>query len=283
MKNNNQLLKNSGIKLNQIIEGYTLPELRKIPAASIDLIITSPPYNKKEKDGGVVPGIKYDKFVDNKDEKAYQDEQVEVLDELYSVCKPGGSLFYNHKERRDDDGVFQSPLYWIKRSKWYIRQHIIWNRHCTTDIGSYHFMPVYEEIYWLYKPVDAKHKAGEQMGTEFSKLTNIWDITPERQKVKKHPAPFPLRLPARIIMAVLKEGGVVLDPYMGSGTTAVAAKMLGKNYLGIDCSPNYIKNANERIANCFSDPKAVEAVNTEKRLVGDTHLIQLQNHYFPIP
>jgi DNA modification methylase len=64
-----------------------------------------------------------------------------------------------------------------------------------------------------------------------------------------HPAPYPLILPVRCIQAVLQEPGVVFDPYNGSGTTGVAANMLGHDYIGFDVSEKYIEEARERITN----------------------------------
>lgn len=77
-------------------------------------------------------------------------------------------------------------------------------------------------------------------------MTSIWRIPPERKN--GHPAPFPLMLPLRVIYSILDEKfGIVIDPYVGSGTTAVAAKLLGANFIGIDVSAEYIKKAKERL------------------------------------
>ena len=80
--------------LNTIIQGDTLTELRKIPDNSVDLGITSPPYNKGEKNKGwLVKNVEYDIARDNKKEIDYQNEQILVLNELYRVIKSGGSFF----------------------------------------------------------------------------------------------------------------------------------------------------------------------------------------------
>lgn len=78
-------------------------------------------------------------------------------------------------------------------------------------------------------------------------MTSVWRAVPENNN--PHPAPFPLWLPARVIISILdgKRKGLVLDPYVGSGTTAVAAKLLGFDYLGIDIGKEYINYAKERL------------------------------------
>ena len=81
--------------MNKIFEGDVLDVLRKLDSDSIDLGITSPPYNKGRKGSKIVPAVIYDKFDDDLPEEIYQQQQIEVLNELYRVIKPGGSFFYN--------------------------------------------------------------------------------------------------------------------------------------------------------------------------------------------
>ena len=92
---------------NQILIGDTLTLLKKMPDELVDLGITSPPYNKQEKQKGwLVQNVKYDSMSDIQTESDYQQNQIDVLNELYRVSKAGGSFFYNHKTRmesRDDD------------------------------------------------------------------------------------------------------------------------------------------------------------------------------------
>ena len=88
-------------------------------------------------------------------------------------------------------------------------------------------------------------------------LTSIWRFPPERKN--GHPAPFPLILPTRIIYSVLDgKKGTVLDPYVGSGTTCLAAKLLGSNYIGIDISKEYVIDAENRLKNSFNHKKIID-------------------------
>lgn len=99
--------------INNIFQGNTLDVLKQIPSKSVDLGITSPPYNKGEKNKGwLVKNVLYDKALDKKDESSYQNEQIEVLNELYRIMKPGGSFFYNHKTRWDRGNMLH-PLMWL--------------------------------------------------------------------------------------------------------------------------------------------------------------------------
>jgi modification methylase len=88
------------LALNTVLVGDVLTVLKTLPDAFVDVTVTSPPYNKGERDKGwLVDKVVYEGARDCKDEAEYQAEQIAVLNELYRVTKPGGSLFYNHKIR----------------------------------------------------------------------------------------------------------------------------------------------------------------------------------------
>ena len=132
-----------------------------------------------------------------------------------------------------------------------VRQEIIWDRMIASNIRGWRFWQVEERIYWLYKPI-GKNKIGTEMLSKHSLLTSIWRLSPEKKS--SHPAPFPIEIPTRIIHSILDDNaGLVIDPYCGNGTTLVASKVLNKNYIGIDISPQYIKNSNERLDDCLSE------------------------------
>lgn len=234
--------------MNRIIKGDTLEILKTLKSDSVDMGVTSPPYNKQEnKKGWLVKNVKYDNASDKHDELAYQNNQVAVLDELFRIMKPGGSFFYNHKTRWEK-GVMLHPIEWLKKTQWAIRQEIIWDRTIAANIRGWRFWQVDERIYWLYKPID-NNKIGTELLSRHALVTSIWRFPPERKNT--HPAPFPLLLPVRCVYSILDDakGGVVIDPYAGSGTTLVAAKLLGHNYIGIDVSAQYVEMARKRIEN----------------------------------
>jgi len=241
---------------DKIIQGDALDVLKKIDNDFVDLGITSPPYNKGEKNKGwLVKNVKYNIASDNVSEEVYQEQQVQVLDEIFRVTKQGGSFFYNHKTRWVR-GKMLHPMEWLQKTKWTIKQEIIWDRMIAANIRGWRFWQIDERIYWLYKPI-GDNKIGKELKSKHALLTSIWRFPPEREN--GHPAPFPLVLPARIIYSILDDKkGIVLDPYVGSGTTCLAAKLLGSNYIGIDISKEYVKDAENRLKNYLNYKKIVD-------------------------
>ena len=88
---------------------------------------------------------------------------------------------------------------------------------------------------------------------------SVWEIQPESAKRIGHPAPFPVELPRRFIQLYTFTNEYVLDPFMGSGTTAVAATLMGRKWIGYEINPTYCEIAQERIAN------AETSVNCEQQ------------------
>jgi site-specific DNA-methyltransferase (adenine-specific) len=241
------------MKTNQLILGNNLEIIKQFPSNSIDCTITSPPYNKGEElnSGKIVKAIIYDEISDNIPEDQYQQQQIELIDEIYRVTKPGGHLFYNHKVRYlEGKSIF--PVEWLLKTKWMINQEIIWDRKSPNNVRGWRYYVVDERIYWLCKPSEIPKK-GENKKKRELKLkgianeSSIWRIDPERNN--SHPAPFPVKLPKRILISLYPSSSnkLILDPYVGSGTTAIAAKELGHNYIGIDISKKYLKMAEERL------------------------------------
>ncbi len=204
----------------------------------IDCTVTSPPYNKCGVGGGLFRKIEYSEFNDTLPEEEYQNQQVELLDILFDKTKEGGSLFYNHKIRYLDGGSI-SPWEWLPKTKWNIREEIVWNRGSGPEISGYRFIQTDERIYWLCK--GNKHP---RLPRKSANHTSVWKFGPEMKN--PHPAPYPLQLPLRCIDAVMTEPGLILDPYSGSGTTGLAAKLLGHDYIGFDLSDEYHDMARER-------------------------------------
>jgi modification methylase len=263
--------------LNEIIKGDVLEVLKTFDSNFIDVGVTSPPYNKQEKHKGwLVKNVKYDSFKDIKSEKEYQEEQINVLNEIFRITKEGGSFFYNHKTRWER-GTMIHPMEWLTKTKWTIRQEIIWDRKIAANIRGWRFWQVDERIYWLYKPIK-NNKIGTELESKHALLTSIWRFSPEQKN--PHPAPFPVTLPTRIITSMLNDNdGIVLDPYCGSGTTLVAAKLLNKKYIGIDISEDYIKFSTQRLQNASSEKRTVDE-ELQKHLVQKTFKQRKENGEF---
>ncbi|MGI9461674.1 MAG: DNA-methyltransferase [Alphaproteobacteria bacterium] len=260
----------------KFLKGNSLQLLQDLPNNLFDAGVTSPPYNKQEnKKGWLVKNVKYDNASDKKNENNYQSEQIAVLNELYRIIKPGGSFFYNHKIRWEK-GDMLHPIAWLSKTNWTIRQEIIWDRIIAANIRGWRFWQIDERIYWLYKPKN-NHKIGDELESRHAKMTSVWRFPPERKN--GHPAPFPLLLPLRCLYSVMpNKNGLVIDPYVGSGTTLVAAKILGHGGHGIDISGDYIIKAKNRL-----DKYLMEKENANKEIslhkVLDTFKNKKENGY----
>jgi modification methylase len=223
--------------LDKIICGDCLTILKKLPDRSIDLVVTSPPYNKQGVGGELVKKVGYGCCDDNLKEEEYQKWQVDILNELYRVSDV---CFYNHKIRYQNKYAIH-PMEWILKTKWKLHQEIIWYRKITGNIRGWRCWSVDERIYWLVK------SPPKEIPIEMAKWTSVWEIPPEKD-IPEHPAPFPIEIPMRCIMLGSNENGVVLDPFIGSGTTAVACKKLNRHFIGIDINPDYCEFARKRLA-----------------------------------
>jgi modification methylase len=238
--------------INEIILGDVYDILKNVGDNSFDMGITSPPYNKKKNRKGVlVKDIDYSDIDDFLPEEEYQEQQINILNELYRTIKTGGSFFYNHKIRWES-GVMIHPMEWLLKTDWVIKQEIIWDRSIAANIRGWRFWQVEERVYWLYKPINKKDY-GTELLSKHALLSSVWRFRPEMNKLtaNNHPAPFPIELPTRCIYSIFdnEKEKLIVDPYMGSGTSAVVSKLLGHNYFGIDISKKYIDESNNRINN----------------------------------
>jgi site-specific DNA-methyltransferase (adenine-specific) len=227
--------------LNKILNTDCLDGLKTLSDNTVDLIVTSPPYNMG-KTYGNFKFNGYENYADNRDDYDYFIG--EVLKECHRVLKPEGSLIFNHKVRTLNKEAVH-PLNLINSSPFVLKQEIVWDRLKTHQTNMDRFFPINEMIYWC-----VKDKSKTKFNRESAKLTTIWRINPANKRLEGcegHSAPFPLEIANRAISAFTNEGDVVLDPFMGSGTTAVASKMLGRHYLGFEISEAYIEIANKRL------------------------------------
>ena len=234
--------------LNKIICGNALDEMRDLPSESFGAVITSPPYNLRAgKNSKVKRSGKdsrriwqndflekgYDGYSDDMPEREYADWQHQCLHEMLRLIPDEGAVFYNHKWRIQDGllNARQDMMYAFP-----VRQIIIWDKCGQFNYNDGYFPQRYEVIYMIAKP-------GFKMNENARQLGDVWKIQAEQGN--PHPCSFPVALPARIIGCLHQ--GPVLDPFMGSGTTAVAAERAGVDWLGIEQSQKYIDMADKRI------------------------------------
>lgn len=233
-------------KINTIICGDCVSEMKKLPSASIDLVVTSPPYNLKNSTGnGMKPCTKsgkwagaalqngYSHYDDCMPHEKYVAWQRECLQEMFRLIKDDGAIFYNHKWRVQN-GLLQDRQDIV--SGFPVRQIIIWRRKGGINFNPGYFLPTYEVIYLIAKP-------NFKLVPKSNSVGDVWEFGQELKN--EHPAPFPVALIDRIISSTDAE--IILDPFMGSGTTAISALNCNRSYIGIELSPIYCEMAEMRI------------------------------------
>lgn len=244
-----------GCFLNKIVCGDTIEVMKKIPDQSIDLIITSPPYNIKNSTGNGLKdgrggkwanaGLKngYANYDDCLPHDKYVAWQRECLAEMMRLIPENGAIFYNHKWRVQA-GLLQDRQDII--SGFPVRQIIIWKRKGGFNFNPGYFLPTYEVVYLIAK---SKFK----LSPKANAYGDVWEFTQEMKN--EHPAAFPVNLIDRIVSST--NAKIILDPFMGSGTTAVSAINFNRNYIGIDVSSEYCEMAEERIKNHVAQRKLI--------------------------
>jgi DNA modification methylase len=233
-----------------LYHGDCLTTMRELADDSFDLVFTSPPYNLGTTTGGGIASMRSGKntlwgkaaladgYAEHGDAMPYAEYvswQQEVLRECWRLIKPTGAIYYQHKPRVQS-GILQTPL--DLNPGLPVRQIVIWDRHAGMNFAVTHYVPVHEWVVIFAGP-DFRLKNQGASG-----LTDVWRATPVFGS--KHPAPFPLSLPAR---AIESTGALtVLDPFAGSGTTLRAAADAGVKGVGIELTARYCDMAVERLA-----------------------------------
>ena len=233
-------------------QGDCLELMKELDDESVDCIVTSPPYNKHANNRHINPNdswqnakIDYGVYIDDMPESDYQEWQKKVLRECIRILKNDGSLFYNHKPRIVNHKII-FPNEWL--GEFNIRQMIIWNRKNSPTLEPIRFLPTTEYIYWVTKIAKTP-----QFNREAMKYAEVWNITATSNPL--HPAPFPEELVKRCVLATTSKDDIVLDPFMGSGTTGVACVKLNRNFIGYEISPDYFKIAEKRIGEAKAQKK----------------------------
>ncbi len=233
------------LPINQIINGDCLEVMKDWPDSCVALVFTSPPYNlvREWTGGGPNSGRQFKRraqlakewYKDSMPEEDYAAWQVACIKEMMRVCR--GSTFYNHKVRYaiKRRGKTYHPYEYIARARALLWCEIIWNRGIPGAGNWPRHAPQTEKIFQIGRPVAWNGYDGG----------NIWTFRPSGNN--GHPCSFPVELPAKAICACSGPGNIILDPFCGSGTTCVAAKKLGRKYIGIDISAEYCDIARSRL------------------------------------
>ncbi|MGI6330018.1 MAG: DNA-methyltransferase [Bacilli bacterium] len=263
------------MKVNTIIEGDSLFVLKDLSSNSIDIIITSPPYNAAHN---------YDNYNDNQEFNKYLQNMEEIFLECYRVLKKGGRICVNVpfaiKNKETKNVIFLAHnIAQILQNLGFINFELIsWHKGKSlnhfqgnnTAWGSWKspscpsFRPLSESILVFCKE-SIKHIGNKEdidiTSDEFKEWTkNTWYFNEETNNgfeniicipngsgKKEHPTPYPIELVERLLKIYSYKNDIVLDPFNGIGTTTVVASMLKRKYIGIDLSEKYCKIALNRI------------------------------------
>ena len=234
--------------LNKIFS-HSSEDMSELPDNSVHLMITSPPYNV---------GKEYD---ENLTLAEYLSMLKRVWKETYRVLVDGGRACINvanigRKPYLPLNAFIAADMIDLG---YLMRGEIIWNKAASAGTscawGSWRSAsnPVLRDIHeyiLVFCKTDFKRKGTKSTIDRDNFLDNtksIWNMAAESAKKVGHPAPFPVELPTRLIELYSFEGDIVIDPFMGSGTTAIAAERTGRQWVGYDISQEYIEVAYYRL------------------------------------
>jgi DNA modification methylase len=242
-------------------------DMGRIPSGSVALVVTSPPY---------FAGKQYEAELGQGGIPASYTEFLAMLEGVFAECvrvlEPGGRIAVNvanlgRKPYRslsaDVIGILQDRLGLL------LRGEVVWRKargaggNCAWGSFRSPANPVLRDLTERVvvaskgrfdRALTARHRAAAGLphevtttADEFMEATlDVWELAPERATLVGHPAPFPVELPQRFIELYTWRGDVVLDPFMGSGSAAVAAVRTGRHYLGYDTDPVYVSAARAR-------------------------------------
>jgi site-specific DNA-methyltransferase (adenine-specific) len=235
-------------------------KMEELPDNSVHLMVTSPPYNV---------GKDYDKNLSLEEYRAFLSK---IWKEVYRVLVPGGRACINvaNLGRKPYIPLHSFIIEDMQQIGFLMRGEIIWNKAATaspsTAWGSWLspknpvLRDIHEYILIFSKEAFTRVNHNNEKPTvkrdEFLELTkSIWTFNAESAKRVGHPAPFPIELPLRCIKLYTFENDVVLDPFMGSGQTAIAALNTKRHYVGYDIDEKYCNHARKRIGEIISQTK----------------------------
>lgn len=255
------------LPINKILCGDAVEVLKKIPSNSVDLIVTSPPYD------------------DIRTYNGFSLNLPAVGKELHRVLKDGGIVAMVIQDATRNFGKtltsFRTIIDWCDNIGFKLFETVIYRKYGTEGAWwtkrfrvDHEYMPIFlkgdRPAYFNKEPLKIPSKHGGKTmtgsgnrrtdGTTTKTITReinamkcrgtVWDYLNAGDKnplKRKHPATFPDKIPTDFIECFCPSDGVVLDPFIGCGSTAVAAKLLGRKYIGIDISEEYCKLAEERL------------------------------------
>jgi len=248
------------MKLNTIINGDCIEELKKFPDNSIDLIFADPPYNMQLENALYRPNnTKVDGVDDEWDKFAsfseYDNFCIAWLKECRRILKDTGSIWVIGSYHN----IFRVGNIMLNLGFWILNDVTWYKTNPMPNFLGTRFTNATETLLWCSKKKECKkytfnHKVMKKYNGN-KQMTSVWQIGlcigEERLKgddgKKAHSTQKPEELLKRVILSTTKQGDVVLDPFFGTGTTGAVAKKLKRNYIGIEREAEYIELATKRI------------------------------------
>ncbi len=258
---------------DRIVQGDAREVLRGLPPESVQLAITSPPYNVR------IPYLGYE---DDLPPEEYLRWLKDVWTALHRVLVPGGRFVLNvaptsiknfqpihhdlSRDLRDLGYIMRTEIIWYKQT---MGRRTAWGSWRSPSnphiIPSWEYVLVFSKGQWK---LEGDRRDVDITAHEFETFSDgFWHIPPERKR-HGHPAPFPEQLIERIVKFYSYRGNVVLDMFGGTGTVASVARRLGRHYLHIDSSPEYCEQAAERVRR--ATPPTEAPIPEPRREVGPT-------------
>ena len=237
---------------DRIVLGDAREVLDRLPAASVQLAITSPPYNVR---------IPYREYSDDLPPEEYLRWLKGVWKSLYRVLVPGGRFVLNvaptsikdfrpihhdlSRDLRDLGYIMRTEIIWYKQTMGRRTAWGSWRSPSNPHIvPSWEYVLVFSKGQWR---LEGDPHAVDITAREFEQFSDgFWQIPPERRR-KGHPAPFPEALIERLVKFYSYRGNRVIDMFGGTGTVAAVARRLGRHYLSIDASEEYRRIAADRV------------------------------------
>jgi site-specific DNA-methyltransferase (adenine-specific) len=240
--------------INKVIQGDCLEIMRKIPDNSVDVTFADPPFNLKKK---------YNSYYDKHEVEEYLSWCKEWLTEMVRITKPTGSIFVHNIPKwliyfgsyLNEIAIFRHWIAWDAMGsplgKTLLPNHYGILYYVKSDDFKFY------DIRMLHRRCRNCHYILQDYGGKKSQMhpfgplvSDVWtDIHRIRHKKRRdeHPCQLPIHLLERLLLMSTDEEDIVLDPFIGTGTTAIAAKKLGRKFIGIDIDTNYVEITNKKL------------------------------------
>ena len=245
----------------KLFHGDCLQLLSQFPRNSIDMIFADPPYFLSN--GGItchagrMVSVNKGKWDVSQGIEENHKFNLAWLSECQQVLTKDGVIWVSGTAH-----VIFSIGFAMQQLGFKILNDIIWFKpNASPNLSCRYFTHSTETVIWAAKNQKSKHTFNYELMKQFSngkQMRNVWEISPPQPKEKthgKHPTQKPLKLLERILLASTNEGDIVLDPFNGSGTTAIAAVRLNRKYLGIEISEEYLDLTIKRLEDELTTPR----------------------------